>query len=109
VPLDDVGQVDVLGRDTTILQQRRHVSAGKFLALADDLVLGAGADLFEVLRRLQDFDELLALILDVPFQRVNNVSGRNCIFGGLNVVGLDFANDVDVFPRTRLLGLFGGA
>src|SRR6266480_2200732 len=95
VPFDDVGQVDILSRDTTILQQCRHVSAGKLLALTYDLVLGARADLFKVLSGLQDLDELLALILDIPFQRVDNIPRSDCVFRGLDMVGLDLANDVD--------------
>jgi hypothetical protein len=97
VSFDDVRKVDVLSRDPTILQQGCHVSASKLLALADDLVLGAGANLFKVLRGLQDLDELLALILDIPFQGVDNVSGSDCVFGGLDMIGLDLTNDVDVF------------
>src|SRR6266480_767424 len=53
--------------------------------------------------------ELLALILDIPFQRVDNIPRSDCVFRGLDMVGLDLANDVDIFPRTGFLCLFGGS
>lgn len=106
---DDIGEVDELGRRATVVEQRSHVTAAELLALGDDLVLDAVGDFLQVLRRLQDLGQALALGVDLLGEGSQNIGALDGVLRSLDVVGADGFDDVIVAAVALLLGGAGGA
>lgn len=106
---DDVGEVDKLGGGAAVVEQRGHVAAAELLALGNDLVLDAVGDLLEVLGRLEDLSQRLALEVDVGGEGSEDVGALDGARCGLDVVGADGLDNVVVAAVALLLGGAGGA
>jgi hypothetical protein len=106
IELDHIAQVDELRRRAAIVQDGSHVPTAQLLAFADDLVLGAVRHLLQVLGRLEDLDQTLALGIHVGDIGSQDLGVLQDVPAGLDVVGADGLDDVVV---TAVVGLFGSA
>jgi len=107
--VDDIAQIDVFGVASTVLQDSRHVQTRQLLALCDNLVLCTLADLGQVLGRLENLDQGVALGIDSIRVGLENVGGRDGVLCDGNMVDADDIDNVDVLARANAFGLAGSA
>jgi hypothetical protein len=107
--VDDIAQVDIFGVASTVLQDGSHVQTRKLLALCDNLVLSALANLGQVLGRLEDLDQRVAFGIDSIRVGLEDVGRGDGVLCDGNVVDADDIDNVDVFARANAFGLAGGA
>jgi hypothetical protein len=102
--VDNMGEVDELRRRSAVIQQRGHVPTAQLLALAHNLVFGAVGNLLQVLRRLQNLGQALALGIDLLGEGSQYLGILNRVRGSLDMVGTDGLDNLIISAIALFLG-----